>query len=407
MIELVDEGAWTWFHNPRALHHRGRHDRTYFTWSAHGIWIGAYDHRRATVDSAHLLETKHNDHNVAAVGIRADGRVLTAYSAHNGALFTRVSSDPEDVTRWREATTIRSERATYPNLFYLAGEGRWFLFYRGGPTGNWPIWFRTSSDDGDTWSDEQLLFRNGKHRPYLQVVGDGVGQIHLSLTDGHPNVVPGNSIYHLWYDEGTWRSSPGNDLGQPPFAPQDLAAVYDGTLPGYARAWCWDVAIDGAGRPVMAFATIVSSADHRYHYARLERGEWSVHEISAGGRTIDERGGEPEYSAGLAIDHDDPRGVFLAREVAAERWELERWLTEDGGNTWTHEAVTSGSPVAPFKNFRPTAVRGGGPFSVLWCAGDYMSYRDFDGGLRALVRPRPDVGGVRRLWDRLVGGRRH
>jgi len=404
MIDLLDAGAWTWFHNPRAIYHKGRHSRTYWTWSARGIWIGAYDHGSGTMEKAQLQVTKQNDHNVAAVGVRPDGRILAVYSAHNGTLFSRISSEPESVAKWGDATAIRDERATYPNLFYLGRERRWYLFYRAGPTGKWPIWFRTSDDDGASWSDERIVFRNGSNRPYLQVVGDGLDQIHLSLTDGYPNVVPDNSIYHLWYDSGAWRNSSGRDIGSPPFEPSDLTVVFDGGAPGHSRAWCWDVALDRRGRPVMAFASIASSTDHTYHYAVLDGGAWRVSDITAAGRNIVEGDSEPEYSAGLAIDHRDTRTVFLSRETMPDRWELERWTTDDRGSTWTSDSITEDSPPAPFKNFRPTSVRGGGPFALIWAAGDYVSYREFDGGLRALPRREPgralDGEGPRRSWTR-------
>ena len=214
LIQLAEHGAWTWFHNPRAIYHRGARSKTYFTWSWKGIWIGSFDHDTGDIERQRLLATPQNDHNVAALGIRPDGRLLVCYSPHNGTMRSVVAERTEDVTAWREPTTIRAERATYPNLFHLASESRWVLVYRGGPTGAWPLWFRSSDDDGATWSEETLLFRNGTHRPYPQVVSDGSDQLHFSLTDGHPNAVPHNSIYHLHYDAGTWRDSAGSPLSR-------------------------------------------------------------------------------------------------------------------------------------------------------------------------------------------------
>jgi len=384
-VRLVDHGAWTWFHNPRAVFHRGRRRRTYFTWSWNGIWVGSYDHDSGETHRHRLLETTQNDHNVAALGVRPDGRLLVCYSPHNGTMRSVVAEFPEDVSRWEDPVVIREERATYPNLVFLAAEDRWVLVYRGGPTGDWPLWFRSSDDGGRTWSAETLLFRNGAHRPYPQVVADGVDQIHFSVTDGHPNAVPDNSVYHLRYDAGTWRDSTGTALGAPPFTPEHLTRVYDGSAEA-GRAWCWDIALRADGAPVMAFATIRSELDHRYQYATLQSGTWSVNEITPAGRKIYEDKGEPEYSAGLTLDHRDPRRVLLSREVEPGRWELESWRTADLGRTWTATPVTSRSRAAPAKHFRPTAVHGDGPFEALWCSGDYRTYRDFSSAVLALPR---------------------
>ena len=44
--ERLGSGAWSWFGDPRAVHHEGRHRRTYVGWiSPHGeVQVMSYDH---------------------------------------------------------------------------------------------------------------------------------------------------------------------------------------------------------------------------------------------------------------------------------------------------------------------------------------------------------------------------
>lgn len=397
-VELSPTGTWTWFQNPQGVYANGR---TFFTWSYLGAWVGSYDHATDTIETHRLLETPQNDHNVVAIGIRPDGRILAAYSPHNGPMDVAVSVEPYDVSAWGEPLRLETEYATYPNLYYLAEEETWHLIYRQGPPGAWPTRWRTSTDDGETWSGQATLFQNGGQRPYMQVVGNGVDRLNLSLTDGHPGINPTNSIYHLQYDAGVWRDSAGADLGSPPFEPADVTRVYNGAS-ATGRGWCSDIAIDAAGRPVMVFASFLSETDHRYHYARYDGAAWQVEELTAAGRNIYELAGEPHYFAGICLNHDDTSIVYLCREVETDRWELERWTSAAGA--WQVEPITEDSPTAPYKNFRPYYPRGGSPFEVIWAAGSYTSYITYTGGVKALLQETPPpTNNERRRGSSVVG----
>ena len=67
----------------------------------------------------------------------------------------------------------------------------------------------------------------------------------------------------------------------------------------------------------------------------------------------------------------------------ALRYEIERWTTADGGQSWKSEAVTSGSK---HDNIRPVVVRdhtNGGP-TVLWESlnGRYIHYTDYRASIK-------------------------
>lgn len=380
---LAEDGVWTWFHDPRAVYHNGK---TYFSAVGHnGVMIWCLDHETEATTEFLLMPMAQivglNDHVVASIGIRPDGRILVAYSDHaNGPMFTRISTNPEDIGSWSEPVAVGT-LVTYPMLAYLSaegtGQGRWFLTYRS----NGRV-FRTSDDGGATWSAETSLVINSPQRPYMKMWSNGVDTLHFTVTDGHPREFAQNSVYHFWYDAGTWRKSDGSPLGSPSFAPSALTKIYDGTT---NRGWLWDVCADpDTGYPVVTFQARHSPLDIRYHYARWDGSAWVSHEVVSGGRTIyTNTGFEDDYGAGMMLNHDDPSIAYVCREISGVH-EIERWTTSDGGATWDSEPITQESG-AGVKNFRPWYIQGG-PLEVIWCRGPYTTYTAFSTDIYGLPR---------------------
>ena len=378
IMRLDDLGAWIWFNDARAIEADGT---TYAIWSnGTGVIVGAHDHAAGQWTVFRLASASGlNDHISGGLYVRPDGRVLAIWSEHGGGLRKRITTSPGDISAWDAETTIQTGSCTYPEVVALSGESdRIYVFYRRNVGGsNLPQHYRTSDDGGATWNAEVRLVDNGGV-PYVTVASDGVDQIHLSVSEDSPLNVATASLYHLHYDAGTWRNSAGTDIGSPSFGNADMTKVYDGDP---NPSWTWDVALDGT-TPVMLFATFPTTADHRYQYARLTGSGWVVKEIVAGGNHITD-GTSLHYSAGLVFDHANPAVVYLCREVATDRWELERWTTADAGDNWTSEAITADSPTSPFSNFRPVVPRGDSVFDVLWGRGVYIDQRDLTAGIFA------------------------
>jgi hypothetical protein len=371
------EGMWTWFHEPRAVRVG---DQTYIVWHHDsGIQVGSYNHRHRSWNQVCLAEVTNNDHDVGVLGVLNDGRVMVCYSAHNGALRVQTSRRPQDIGEWDKERVLSDGLCTYPTLEYLANERRWYLFYRRREVSeapelrkHMPFRMRTSEDNGATWSEERTIFDVRGHRPYVKVSGDGKSRLDFLCTDGHPNEFHDNSVYHFYYD-GRWRDSFGTDIGEPSFTPSHVTRVHDGsTVP----AWVWDVATGG----VAVFATFNALDDHRYMRAVFD-GKWTVLEIARAGTSIAADGTEPHYSAGVALDHADPRTTYIATFHGFES--TLRRLTFDATGTESRcdEIVR---PDTGHKHLRPVVVRGDS--RVLWWVGDYDGYRAFHGVLRASPR---------------------
>jgi PKD repeat protein len=229
-------------------------------------------------------------------------------------------------------------------------------------------------------------------RPYAKFDGDGERTIHVAFTNAHPNESTNVNIYYAAYRDGALRKANGTPIGTlaAPIAPADADVVFDEPY----NAWIHDVAHDAAGRPVLVFAAFVprnlphpDAFDHRYLYARWNGERWVVKPITSAGGSISEDGREQYYSGGVTLDHEDPRVVYLSRQAGTNVWEVETWTTPDGGDTWTVEAVTSGSDT---KNVRPVSPRGMLPFSgdmgVLWMRGRYRYFLTYETSIATILR---------------------
>jgi BNR repeat-containing family member len=320
------DGAWTYFTEPRAINHDGKHRRTYVGWidSRGQIVISSYDHR-THVRTRTVLRTgeRVDDHNNPSVTVRPDGRLLVFYSTQRRRnLIARVSRRPESLRAWRRprevARNIRGRHGyTYPNPMWLRRERRpLFLFWRGGsfePT------FSTSTD-GTSWSRARKLIDGSGQRPYLVFDSNGRDRIDIAFSDGNPSELR-TSIYYMRYRNRRLHQAGGGTiapLGALPVQPSDADVVYRGG--GSAPpAWAYDVGVGDDGQPVVLYATFPSAREHHYHYARWTGSRWSSHEITLSGPTIEHAKGDANYAGGLILDSRDPSSTCRARWRASTR----------------------------------------------------------------------------------------
>jgi BNR repeat-containing family member/PKD domain len=382
-LRSLGGGAWSWFGDPRAIHHEGAHSRTYVGWidPQGDVKVASYDHRTRVRTTAVLRwRLGADDHDNPSLHVLADGRLLIFYSHHSGPrMYYRKSARPEDVTAWGRERTVPTNSGgnlgyTYPNPVQLSAENdRLWLFWRGG---NYSPTFSRSEDDGRTWSSARTLIDYRAERPYVKYETNERDTIHFAFTQGHPRDVNAN-IYYARYRRGRLLRASGEpikSLSNLPLAPRQADKVYDTT----SRAWVHDIALDARGRPVIVFAIFPSDGDHRYRYARWTGRRWTVSSITRAGDSISDDPREAHYSGGITLDHENPQVVYLSREVGGVN-EVETWRTPDGGASWTRRAVTSNSSVP---NVRPISPRGllsfDDDFSLVWMRGRYDTYLTYN-----------------------------
>ena len=382
LTQTLGSGAWIWFSDPRAVYYDGRYRRSYATWvSASGdAMLASYDHDTHVITPVTLrYDVGYDDHAAPTILLMPRGRLMVFYSSHAGkAIRYRVTTRPEDVTSiGRERRVPRAAQdkygATYPSPLRVPGERRpiW-LIWRGK---GWQPMFATSRD-GRRWSKPRTLIqetiRGAVDRPYVKTATDG-NTIHFAFTEAHPGRRQ-TGIYYAAYRDGLFFDAGGQTIGSTrilPLTTNRASQVYDPKIRG-VRAWIYDIAVDRQGNPVIVYDEIYRHNDHRYRYARWNVDEWQDNEIVGAGPAITATPGW--YSAGISLDQDDPRKVYLSRPVNGQ-YEIERWETDDGGSTWTSEPLTSGSRQP---NLRPISPRGLKTDDVLfWMRGEYPDYRTF------------------------------
>src|SRR5947208_2982362 len=231
LIQLNDNGAWSWFMDPRVIVDDGkliagsvRAVGKFQSGASDPRWgnveIAVYDiaaKKTATIVLHPHLEQ--DDHDAPAFLVRPDGRYMAMYSKHAAErkMYYRIS-EPHNPLVWGPTRSVETPGAdasyagnndTYANPFRLP-DGRIVNFYRGfhhEPN------YMVSRDEGQTWTyGGHWLYGKGGYSPYLKYAEDGKGTIHFVATGDHPRNFD-NSLYHGSLRNGAVYQSNGTPVG--------------------------------------------------------------------------------------------------------------------------------------------------------------------------------------------------
>ena len=397
---LTDDGAWSWFSDPRAIFDGSELVTGWITKDG-VIETASYD---IATDESHVATLEpvweDDDHDHPAMLKLSDGRYAAFYCWHAVALTFptyKVSDQPGDIETWSERQIVPKNAsggagATYANPLPVPGQrDRYHLFWRGA---DWKPGTSTGTYDpvtGEwTWSDYWKLIHVSTGRPYVKYADDNGERIGLAFTDGHPDATNNNVYYaeiradergeSFYLADGTYLK----EYGVVPLMPCESDTVFNHEADPVKtgdNAWIWDVAFGTDGYPVVAYTTFPSLTVHQYHWARFNGTEWEDATLvyDAGGSVADTTIHPKQhfYSGGIALDPRDPRTVYLSKEHNHWGWDIEQWKTADGGASWSVVSITKSDPI---DNLRPVVPRNGpaGYDVVLWMRGIYDHY-DNDG----------------------------
>ena len=407
MAVVNPDGAWCWFQDERALCFRDQLAAVSITRMGR-MEVNSVNVADNTVRTA-VLRPKfdRDDHNVPGLLLRQDGYLMAFYTLHHRELrmCQRTSARPFDATAWNpeksydagiKSQSVNHDYFTYANPFQLSGEkGRIYNFWRGlryNPT------FSRSDDLGHSWSaGRNLIFTHDDTRPYVKYASDGRGTIHFFFTEAHPGTSESVSIYHAFYRKARiYRSdgTPIKTLDEAPIRPEEATRIFDGSTKTLGNAWCWDAALDPAGRPVVVFASLPTLSDMRYRYARWNGKAWEERQIAFAGKYITAR--QSHYSGGICLDPDDVNVVYASSnvDIASGRptrsgiFEIYRGVTADGGRSWAWSPLTRDSAANNLRPIVPPAHKD--PVCVLWFRGRYTTYTDFQTEV-VLARGKPEA----------------
>ncbi|HMH82316.1 MAG TPA: BNR-4 repeat-containing protein [Gemmatimonadales bacterium] len=413
LIQLNDNGAWSWFMDERAIVDDGklivgsvravgdyRNDRA-SDWGNVEVSVCdlASGATQRTVLHRHLQQ---DDHDNPAFLALPDGRYLAVYTQHGveQRIYYRFS-EPRNPLAWGPASVfdtpgnpaapLRGNNVTYSNLFRLSS-GRIMNFFRGvdlDPN------YMYSDDTGRTWRyGGRLAHGKDGYSPYLKYAFDGMNTIHFVMTEDHPRNYD-NSLYHgfvrdgvVYLSDGTRRGKLGETTDVEVNA-WDLTKVFQGDPDNVA--WMSDLELDRAQRPYVIFTVQKDGRglprgqggmDHRFDYGRWDGSQWRVHEIAYAGTRL--YPGEDDYTGLAALDPNDPDVVYISTDADPvtgkplvstadnlRHHELFRGRTPDGGATWNWEPITANSTV---DNLRPVVPKWKDSRTALvWMRGTYKS----------------------------------
>lgn len=398
---LTNNGAWCWFSAPNAIYNHQQK----------GDIITGWVTQDGSIEAA-CLNINNDDSVIEQVSAQLDkddhanpsfleldnGNILMSYTKHFDQ-FVRLhsvsgSSKTLNVGELQRAEAFNEEQfklypkkcVTYANPIQLKKEkGRIFIFGRW--TGYKPnvIW---SDNDGQSFNDAQVFITNkpfnDSNRPYVRYFSNGKSKIHMVFTDGHPRVEPTNSVYYACYEnEAFWRADGTKicDLENIPFEPKEATIVYKADEKS-GRAWVYDITEDKKGNPVILYARYPSEKEHLYHYAYLKNDKWIDHQLCNSGKWFPqtpENGyeREPHYSGGMTFDPLKTNTVYLSRKVNGV-FEIEKWTTDNGGESWDKMAITSNSEFDNVRPVVPKNMKKGDKPVVLWMVNEkYVHYTDY------------------------------
>jgi hypothetical protein len=375
-LTSAQDGGWTHASDPHAVYSAGKTFFGYVDGSNGNIEVRSWDHTTHTASASFSLHAalQVDSHAAPSLIVRPDGRLVAAYSAHDGAtIYVRRSTNVADISAWQTEqdldATLGGVDYTYPHLHYVGTT--LYLFYRdfqGGTTG--VLCYSTSTDDGVTWSAQTQLYKSAGKSSYWKIDSDG-SRIDIATTDGRdPPDSPPTKFYHFYIEGGTRKKSDGTTISTSlPIGPSDLTEVYNG---GDGVGWPQDIVTSGAN-PVLVYAVLDAPTTNSWRYARWNGATWAKTAIASSAGTI-----ESGFASHIVLDHA-AANIAYAPTVVGSRWEMFRYISLDNGASWSGVALTHGSAA---DHLLPTAIRNHpSDMTVLWLYGTYTSYLVFSFGI--------------------------
>lgn len=383
---LRDDGVWTWFTQPRAVRHVGTNDKTYTgAVNSNGDIVAAsFDHDTGAVETSTLHTSyEEDDHTSPTLLVRnSDARIIVFYSEHSVSNFKyRISENPEDITSWQAEQSISTpNQNTYGYVVQLSGESdRIYNFYRSYPDIA-AVW---SDDGGETWSSEKQFIAPASRTSYITVGTNGVDRIDFAVSSNVDTSIEQN-LQHCYYQNGDVHTSGGTVIGslsdaEPIINESETTMIYDSSVTGY-DAWTCDCATTG-GNPQIVYTRYSSDiSQHFYRYAKWDGQQWNDGHLLDAGSTpkadstwVHSNG--DHYMNGVILD-DFQDGVVYASVGDHETSNLYRLESDDGGETWTQEQLTSRTD----QNIRPVVPvnmtdGASSEMPVVWLSGQYDDYK--------------------------------
>lgn len=309
------------------------------------------------------LEVDHHDY--PELVMRSDGKLVAAYSKHNGAeVYVRIATNANDATTWGAEFGIDSSLGegiyTYPRMRMLDAEVNdpIYLFIRanGGSADANDLIMSKSTNGGSTWSAATTLWATDPNGHYFRVSESDGSRLDFFVGTGNMSDEDGD-MYHFWYEDGSYYDSAGNDMGSPPFDTGDATLVYEAAS-GEGLRLPRSIERRADGSVVGLFVAFGETLDYDYWWAEWDGSSWSTEKLASSDASLGGFGGGGTHSGPYVYISLEDSGVnHLHRfQKTQDGWQS-RQLTSSGGD-----------------HVYPVPVRDGvAPLRVIWLEGSYVA----------------------------------
>lgn len=397
---VIEEGAWCWFADPRAIHHG---TNTYVGYiDVHGnVKATQYDWKKRRKSDVLIRSFfQPDDHNNPTFLVLPDGRIMIFYTRHTDEprIWYRISQQPGDITALGKEKYLETQNnTTYPSPFIMSDDPQHiYLCWRGI---NWhPTIARLTIPDAEDnchfdYEPHQIVQSTGA-RPYAKYISNGKDKIYIGYTTGHPdNEMPDwlyLNIIDINHGNGPiLRDLNGKTLGKIDDGvfrvskTEEYATTYPATIVDRTpnvRNWIWQIALDNDEHPVIAYPHIDASKDnHTYWYARWTGAAWQHVRICEAGHAFHQSWTKTEkcYSGGMAIDPENTSILYVSIPINNGNYdrdgvyEIYQYAIDNAGNVDKGTPITQNSPK---NNARPYVIPGAqkGRIRLVWMNGDYQ-----------------------------------
>ncbi len=217
---LSRNGITEWFNSQySSLYHDGY---TYFCFADNSGKIKFKSFNEKTGQFSDEITLKDfgvpDDHSSPGMVLLQNNELLIFYSLHSSPLFVRNAS-VADLTSWGSEVVVESGNASYPQPLQTSN-GQVWVFYRLSSTSfNQPFVYRTSTDNGASWSNYTEVGRSPTNDEWFYgwVSKGSDDSIHVMLNPLEYSTFSQKTIGYIYTFDGVqWKKRNGeNVIGVP------------------------------------------------------------------------------------------------------------------------------------------------------------------------------------------------
>ncbi|MFU8925118.1 BNR-4 repeat-containing protein [Acinetobacter puyangensis] len=173
-------------------------------------------------------------HNNFSVIVTKDGYIIVTGNHHVHPCRATISSNPHDITAWRQIKYTLSTAVTYPRFVQFADDTV-LAFWREGGSGNGAFYMCTFNDETLEFNSKILIIDATNSNPYEQFIGMGQdGSLHMCW-GYRQQASSANTNYGMFYakshDKGvTWINAEETNSYALPLAESNSQKIFDAPM---------------------------------------------------------------------------------------------------------------------------------------------------------------------------------